>query len=180
MRLSELLEKVNQELKDNMNKEIIKNGRNYDYENGRKSIGEYTLKDIIAENSDNIIENWNIQINGGVNLNFFGIKFKLKRVRSGIVSFYGGTNQLIYSEITVIKDFEDKLDYNIEKIKEEYQIAFDKKIEDNRQKEQRNANNLKEKIDKLGIDVFEFEKLANEFNNLNWREKDILFGIEQK
>lgn len=175
MILREFLEQINEVLKSNMKKEVIRKGTvDYDTEKGRRVITEYEMKDIIRELDKENIINY-IQIVRAVNLIFLGVEFKLKRKKSGMMSRWQYAERLTYSEISLntnIPNQEHFLDMELSDIRKQY---VDEINEEERLREEASKNKIesfKGKLSEFGITPNQFKELLRDYNNLDRDEKE--------
>ena len=176
MKLREMLEKINTILSENMKKEVIQTsdyGYKYDEVNGRKVIHDMNIKSFICEESG--IGSLYVNINKAVNLDFLGIKFKLKRKKSGLKSSYDYTDRLTYSEIIINKEFEDKLDIELDQLHIDYRNDIQKEYRKTEERQLSNINKFKDSLKGLNMTVEQFKELREQYELLSYFEKDLLF-----
>lgn len=173
MTLRELLKKVNEELAENMKKEVIYKGNyKYDAENGRKVISEYDIKNII--NKYESIVGW-INISNAVNMEFYGITFKLKRKKSGLKSSYDYREKLTYSEIVINEEFKDKLDIELKKLQEDNKNEIKQREQYEKTKSQSRINSFVEDLNRCGMSVSQFKEMLDKYELLSYIEQRMLF-----
>lgn len=177
MKLNELLEKLNNIFDENMKKEVIKisdYNYKYDEEKGRTVINEYKIQDIISSIAD--ISGFHVAITKSVNLEMLGLKFKLKRKKSGLKSDWNYSDKMTYVSIEIEDQYSDKLDIELEQLQADYKnsIVQNREAEKNRNIEK--VNNFKKLLKEYGLTPEQFKMLDNEFEMLNFTEKRLLYN----
>lgn len=167
MLLRELLNAINKTLSENMEKEVIRVGyRDYDMIRGRQRFEENDIERLVQEITST--EEF-VYIDRAVNMTFLGIKFRLKRERSGLYN-----NALTYTQINIEKEYEDKLDINIEELKNEY-IESKKRIMEERDKKRlKNVTEFKSELKRHNISLRDFLSLEERYASLTREEKYML------
>jgi hypothetical protein len=169
MKLKELIEKTNLELKNIFNKPVIKKGYdNYDLTEGRRVITISSVERIMRELTDNKYyfsdEKFDIE--------FAGITLKTKRKKSDITSSWQHTNQMTITEIylqsnedqgLLEKTLDEIVNINKEKQSNEQQAEALKK----KQNRQAFVNNL----NKFGMTIKDFETMQYQYKKLTYSEQ---------
>jgi len=175
MKLKELIEKTNIELKTIFDKPVIREGYNgYNIKDGRSVITQPDLINIMRKLTNNkynfSYEKFDIQIGN--------VTFKIKRKKSDITSSWQHTNQMTITEI-YLSDNEDQ--EILEKTLEEIFITY-KEEKDNAQQEEvlrrkQNRDNFINNLNKYGMTVEDFENMQLQYKKLTYSE---LMRIKEK
>lgn len=167
MLLRELLYTINKTLSENMEKEVIRVGyRDYDMIKGRQVFQAIDIERLVQEITST---KGFIYIDRAVNMTYLGIKFRLKRERSGLYN-----NDLTYTQINIEKEYEDKLDIDIKTIKNEYIESKKKIIEERDEKRLKNVTEFKSELAKHNINLRDFLFLEAKYKALTYAELDML------
>lgn len=174
MKLKEAIDIINKELDKNMKKKTIKTGGGtfgdaYDEVNGRKVFNDRKMIELISQVIQ--IDEHFIQINKAINMNMFDMKFKLKRKKSGIKDRFN-TELMTYIEIKIDEDYKNKLDIDIQELKDDYLNNIYNRY--NGVQEENNCNNFQNNLSKLNLTIEDFKNLLGQYNLLSQQEKESL------
>ena len=176
MKLKEVLEQVNNILKENLEKPVIELGgykEEYDFKNGRIIYDDIRLEKLLR-NEFNLSY---ISISNSNEFKYAEIKFIIKKKKSGIISDF--TNKMTYSEITIKDDYIDYLNKEIEEIEHEYKIKIEQNRENQKKKNLEDINSFELELKKYNMSLEEFKNLMSKYNTLpyEYKNKDIILNI---
>lgn len=172
----ELLNKVNAQLKENIEKPIIPQGlssfsRSYDTVNGMKAIDMADVIRMIKEITDEIFKDseyrrspyWNTE---KFNIRLEGTTLLLKsRRKKTTMRTFNYTDAMVVYELYV--ENEEYLDKNISEFIEERMKA----LEQERNKEQKQIDDFKSKLSSFGLSEEDFLNLKSDYDKLPYSYK---------
>jgi hypothetical protein len=148
MLLREVIEKVNEELQENLNKEadLIKN------------IGEHELKNIFQ---GYLNSNLYIRVYKGTTVEWSDIAFHIKKKKTSIKGRYSinTCDRMVFSKIVLDEAFEEYLDKDITTIEQEYKERKNKEKEEDKSRENKELDEFFDKLSKAGLTIDELEEL---------------------
>jgi hypothetical protein len=176
LKLNQIIELVNERLKENINKEVIDKGYNeYDEVNGRKVIKEYELKKIMNEYAGDEVH---FYVDKGRILSFCHVAIDLKRKKSGMISRWSYSDQLTFSELSTTGILDSRfLDMTIAEIKTDYIKERDAKDAQEEQAKKAEIDYFMKSLKDAGITLKDFETLKNTYSSMSYGAKRKL-GID--
>ena len=177
MLIKEVIEKVNEVLKNDFEKPVIKLSRyngGYDEVNGRKVNDTMNVKNIIHSIIKNEgisqiyfnTEGRNITAEGTCRL--FTLKTKSKK--SDVIG-WNYNNQLTIVSIELAEDYKDLEDKDLQQLIQEKAVEEQQRKEREKQMLDNRMSNFKNLLSEKGIGVEDFQELLMSYNSLDFRQQ---------
>ncbi len=166
----ELINKVNEQLTENLNKPIIKKGYDkYDTINGRNIISLYRLNNLINEQCGISLTEQKFDLY----MYNSPLRIKTKRKKSGM-SNWNSSDCMTISEIYI--ENEDLLDKTIAQIEQEKEEQSKSDEQSRIEQAEKNINEFNEILEKFNMTFDDFKIMKYRYEKLNWRQQQELHG----